>query len=126
MLTRSTPAALAILGLLVAAACNGEGLPNALTDCPSGSEVSWSDVQPIFVSHCTSCHSSENTGPARVGAKELVDYDTADLAYNSAGTTPEVSWYEIYANTMPPGQYNVVPDADALLIHEWLSCGGPE
>ena len=90
------------------------------------SDITWSDVEAIFASNCTSCHSSENTGTARVGAKELVDYDTADLAYNSSGTTPEITWYEIYVSSMPPGQYNVVPDADALLIHEWLSCGGPQ
>ena len=54
-----------------------------------------------------------------------MDYDNADLAFNSTGTPPQGTWYEIYAASMPPGN-DSVPAPDAVLIHEWLSCGGPE
>jgi len=115
---------LATLALLIS--CGGpSGLPNALGDCPGDSSVTWSDVEPTFEASCTSCHSVDKSGTERVGAKEAVDYDNADLALNSSGTTPQGTWYQIYARTMPPGS-DSVRDPDALLIHEWLSCGGPE
>ena len=127
MLTRMLAALLPLLTLSVLLACGGPpgGLPATLSECPTDSTVDWAVVGPLFQAHCTACHSSEKSGSERVGAKEGVDYDTADLAFNSAETTPAISWAEIYSGSMPPGDATV-PEADALAIHEWLSCGGPE
>jgi len=125
MLTRRLCALLPLMTLALLTACGSGGLPNALSDCPGDSSIAWTDVESIFATNCTSCHSTEKSGSERVGAKEGVDYDNADLAFNSTGTTPQGTWYEIYAASMPPGN-DSVPDPDAVLIHEWLSCGGPE
>jgi hypothetical protein len=125
MSTRSLCLLLSILLVTLVSACGGGGLPNALTECPDGSTVTWAQAGPIFEAQCTSCHSVDKTGAQRSGAKEAVDYDDADLAFNSAGTTAEGSWYRIYDGTMPPGD-DTVPEADALIIHEWFSCGGPQ
>jgi hypothetical protein len=127
MLTRSPTVLLPLLtiGSLLACGGTGGGLPATLGECPDGSTVNWEAAEPVFLAHCTSCHDSTKSGSERVGATEDVDYDTADLAYNSPETTPSSSWSQIYGGAMPPGDATV-PEPDALIIHEWLSCGGPE
>lgn len=127
MLTRMLATLLPLLTMGVLLACGGGtgGLPATLSECPTDSAVDWAVAGPLFQANCTACHSSEKSGSERVGAQEGVDYDTADLAINSAETTPAGSWAEIYSGSMPPGDASV-PEADALVIHEWLSCGGPE
>jgi len=127
MLTRALAVLLPLLtiGTLLACGNNGGGLPATLSECPDDSTVNWEAAGPIFEVHCTSCHHSEKEGSERVGATDDVDYDTADDAYNSPGTTPDTTWSQIYLGMMPPGDATV-PEADAIVIHEWLSCGGPE
>lgn len=126
MSTRSLCLLLSVLLTTLVSACGGGGLPNALTDCPDGSTVTWAEAGPLFASNCTTCHSVDKSGPDRTGAEEGVDYDNADVAYNSPATTADRSWYRIYDASMPPGVDARVPDDEALIIHEWLSCGGPE
>ena len=125
MMIRSLCSLVALLTLVLLTACGSGGLPASLGDCPDDSTVTWAQAGTIFSSNCVSCHSIENTGAERVGAKENVDYDNADVAFNSSGATPQDTWASIYADEMPPGDATL-SDADALVIHEWLSCGGPE
>jgi hypothetical protein len=127
MLTRALAVLLPLLTISALLACgnNGGGLPATLSECPDDSTVNWDVAGPVFEAHCTSCHNSTKSGSERVGATEDVDYDTADLAYNSPETTASSTWSQIYGGAMPPGDATV-PEADALIIHEWLSCGGPE
>lgn len=108
-----------LLPLLVLAlpACN---LPSDLGDCPSGSTVGWADVSPVFEAHCTECHSSERTGSARQDAPASIDYDTVDAAGSGAALT----WWQISDGSMPPD--GGLDRDDALLIREWLACGGLE
>ena len=125
MLIRSFCSLVALLTLFLLTACGSGGLPATLGECADDSTVNWAQVGPIFATNCVACHSIDNTGAERVGAKENVDYDNADVAFNSSGATPQDTWASIYSDEMSPGDA-AVSDADALVIHEWLSCGGPE
>ena len=103
-------------------ACPGdEGLPTALGDCPDDSVVVWADVEPIFSANCTRCHDSELGPGERNGAPEAVNFDnSSDAALNGFRT-----WTMIQMGLMPLNAAPL-PEEDALLIWEWLSCGGPE
>ncbi|MCB9674655.1 MAG: hypothetical protein H6737_06020 [Alphaproteobacteria bacterium] len=112
---------------LVLAGCNGappdtdeEGLPTELGDCASGTSLTWVDVEPIFVESCTSCHSTTLEGPLRNSAPAAVNYDTPEVARNGAFST----WTQIRLERMPLTGGPLVED-DALVVWEWLSCGGP-
>lgn len=119
---RRSCAGLAVLVAL--AGCDGgasedSGLPVELGECPDDS-VLWEDVAPLFAESCAGCHSSELEGADRQGAAELVNYDTPEAAYQNDFLT----WSTIWSGQMPPA--GPLDDADALLIWEWLSCGGPQ
>ncbi len=108
--------------LLSLSGCGAVALPTALDDCAEGTELTWTDVQPAFEANCTRCHSSELTSPTeRQQAPAGSDYDTALAARAEA----DLTWFRIQNGTMP-NDAALTSDADALDIHEWLSCGGPE
>ena len=114
------------LGLLLFIACNDGGtdsaiaLPDVLGQCDAELAIAWSDVQPIFADNCTGCHASERLADDRQDAPIGVDYDTAETARLNA----ELTWQMIRYGQMPlTGE---VDPEDALLIWEWLNCGGPE
>ena len=95
-----------------------EGLPAELGDCAEGTDLGWADLEPVFAGHCTGCHSTTLTGDDRVGAPEMIDYDTEDAALANAFLT----WSVIYSGQMP--KTGSLSDENALTIWEWLSCGG--
>lgn len=113
--------ALALIAVALGA-CPAEdtGPPAALGDCPPESTVVWSDVQPIFGTYCTHCHSTTLEGDDRNGAPEDVNLDTID------GAQPDwLVWQMVWTGQMPEDRV-IVPEEDKWLIYEWLSCGRPE
>ena len=118
---------LAPLGLLFVIACTegggkdtGDELPDVLGQCDSDQGITWADVQPIFQANCTECHSSELSVADRQDAPVGVDYDTAETARLNG----DLTWQMIRYGMMP--LYGDIPSEDAMLIWEWLNCGGPE
>jgi hypothetical protein len=120
-----------MLGLMVA--CPGtdttasdsdsapEELPIELGDCVDGTALGWGDVEATFSLRCAGCHSTALTGDARSGAPELIDYDTAEVAIANAF----LSWSMIYSGQMPKGT-GPLPEDEAWLLWECMSCGVPE
>ncbi|MCO4773209.1 MAG: hypothetical protein KDA24_24460 [Deltaproteobacteria bacterium] len=95
-------------------------VPADLGDCPDGSTVTWTTVEPVFADNCTRCHSTSLVGSAdRLSAPEDWDYDTADASVRD----PDESWRRIYIENMPPDAE--MSDADKLLVWEWYSCDAP-
>ena len=91
-----------------------------LGDCADGTDLGWTDLEPVFAEHCATCHASTLSGADRNGAAALINYDTEEEAkVNSA-----LTWQVIFSEQMP---FNAdpLPPADAWQIWEWLSCGGP-
>ncbi|MEZ4320840.1 MAG: hypothetical protein R3F61_25410 [Myxococcota bacterium] len=97
------------------------GLPDDLGTCADGTALTWADVEPVFTPNCARCHASTLTGPDRNGATVGVDFDAPETARNGAFLT----WSQIYTEKMPKTG-DLLSTDDALLIWEWLSCGGPE
>ena len=95
-------------------------LPDSLGRCNPDNSLNWSGVEALFGAHCTDCHSSDKDGSQRQGAPPGIDYDTAELSRLNSDRT----WQMIVTEQMP--SEDPVPHEDALLIWEWLSCGGPE
>jgi uncharacterized membrane protein len=85
-------------------------------DCPEGSTVSWTDVEPLFAEHCISCHSSELSGDDRVEAPENYNYDTMEAAQ----AHPNWTWAEIKLGHMPPT--DPLSEEEQELVREWLAC----
>jgi uncharacterized membrane protein len=94
-------------------------LPDALGDCADGTDLTWSEVEPLFAEHCTSCHSSQLDGAAREGAPSALNYDTPEAAMSQAFS----AWIQIRRGSMPVA--GPMPDEDAVVLWEWFSCGGP-
>ena len=118
------PLIICLFSSLLLAACGGSNadpLPEDLGDCPEESAIAWSSVEAIFADNCTRCHSSELTGASRRAATEGYDYDSAAAANGD----PEWTWERIAKGQMP-NDSGFSSDADALLVREWLACGGPE
>lgn len=95
-------------------------LPDSLGDCADGTELAWSDVEPVFTAECTTCHASDLGVGDRSGAPVGSDFDTPEAAISGSFLT----WAQIQGGRMPPG--GTLEYADGLLVWEWLSCGGPE
>ncbi len=115
-----TSRSLAIIGLLTTlTACEpaAEELPAGLGSCEDGTDLAWSDVQPILQQHCTSCHSSELPEGDRSGAPLFVNLD------EEATVVPQgfLVWSTIWNGSMPKNG-PAMPDEDAWLVWEWLSC----
>ena len=118
---------LAPLALLFVIACTegrdkdtGDELPDVLGQCDSDQAIAWADVQPIFAAYCTSCHASDLPADERQDAPIGVDYDTAETARLNA----DLTWQMIRYGMMP--LYSEMAPEDAMLVWEWLNCGGPE
>ena len=96
-------------GLLPAPNCEAK----APTSCPSSSPH-WSDVYPIFMRRCTSCHN---------GAGEEWPLN----AYEHVA-----DWYgeiraQMLACTMPPVEAGIeMPVAERQTILTWIRCGFPK
>lgn len=99
--------------------CEAE-LPSDLGPCEEGTELTWTDVDPIFAATCAPCHDSAlATEAERSGAPPEVNYDTPEAAANNGFLT----WSEIWIGRMP--KEGEISDEDALLVWEWLSCEEP-
>lgn len=103
-------------------------LPEDLGTCPTGSTVTWTDVEPIFSANCTRCHSSTLTGDDRNGAPEGVHFDSAADARRPTGEDRDYAYERIRLGEMPDdgATAGYVPTDEALLLWEWWSCQGPE
>lgn len=111
--------------LLFAAACTDGGevpdeLPGALGDCDESADIGWADVEPVFAAHCTSCHASTLASEERQDAPVGVNFDSPETARLNA----DMTWMMVRSEQMP--RDGVVPFEEAMLLWEWLSCGGPE
>jgi len=103
------------------AACPTEQLPADLGDCPDNSTMTWTVAEPLFAEHCAGCHSSQLITPAeRQNATEGVNFDTAE----GARAQDWLAWSQVRTGAMP--QDGPLSPADALLLWEWWSCGGPD
>ena len=99
---------------------SADTLPESLGRCNPDNSTNWSDVEPLFAMHCIDCHSSALDASMRQGAPIGVDYDTAETARLNS----DMTWQMIATERMP--LQDSVPHEEALLIWDWLSCGGPE
>ena len=95
-------------------------LPDLLGQCETTEMVLWSDVEPVFESHCTGCHAPTLEGDERQGAPVSIDYDQPDTARLNG----ELTWQLVRSGQMPV--QGVVPFDEAMVIWDWLNCGGPE
>ena len=96
-------------------------VPEEIGECPDGASPSAGDVTAVLQEHCVSCHGSAVVGDDRNGAPDGIDWESAqDLA--SFGDDAYI-WGRIYSGEMPEG--TDMPDEDAYVIWEWLSCGSP-
>lgn len=118
---RSVVMMLALLGAGPMSAGCPVTLPANLGDCADGTTLTWSEVEPIFAENCAGCHSSTLSGDDRNGAPEDVDFDSPDWARDADWLT----WSQIHSERMPDDGPMSSPE-DALLVWEWLSCGGPD
>jgi len=102
--------------------CGGTALPTSLGDCADGTDLTWTEIEPILEANCLRCHDSALTGPTdRQQAPANSNYDTPQAARSE----PDTTWFNVQSGRMPNDAV-FTSDADALDLHEWLSCGGPE
>lgn len=92
-------------------------------NCSADSTVGWADVEPTFSTSCTSCHSASLSGDDRNDAPEGMDFDNAQQVRDFGDEA--YIWGFLYRQEMPDGG-PVLDNADAAVIHEWLSCGAPD
>ena len=92
------------VGLHCLIGCNGGepsdtamALPDVLGQCESTGMVLWSDVAPVFDTHCTSCHASTLEEDERQGAPVSIDYDQPDTARLNS----ELTWQLVRSGQMP-------------------------
>lgn len=108
-MARTRPELLALVFL----ACGGP--PTSAPACDDG----WEEVEPVFRTWCTSCHSSELEGDLRYGAPPGVDLDTlAGVRRSQAGVRAMLE-----AGAMPPA--GGLEDADRDTLLAWLACDAP-
>ena len=99
---------------------SADSLPESLGRCDPESPPTWADVEPLFADHCTECHSTTNESSSRQGAPIGIDYDSAE----SSRLNSDLTWQMIVTERMPLKA--PMPHEEALLVWDWLSCGGPE
>ena len=108
--------------VLLLAGCppGDEELPATLGDCPQDSTITWTEAEPVFTTWCADCHSSALEAGSRQGAPVAVNYDSPE----DAAVNDFVTWTQIHQQRMPLTG-GPVPEEQAWIVWEWLSCGGP-
>ncbi len=101
-------------------------LPTALdADC-SDPSLGYADVEATLAESCNACHDSALGSGERSGAPISANYDTA-AGVRAVGEL--TVWNRILDDTMPPTFQEdrvSVSEADALVLHTWLSCEAPD
>lgn len=121
------PIAVALLG--VSSCKNKDGTIDTVSttttttsDCSPESVLTWDTFgDAFFRTWCTVCHSTQVTDIGRQGAPVGVDFDTWEGVVENLGT---IQAFALGAEPlMPPA--GGVPEADRLLLEEYLTCGAP-
>ena len=101
--------------------------PSTGSTCPSEQTLTYESFgSDFFASYCTSCHSSELSGPDRHGAPLAYNWDEietvrehADLIDKMAAAGPEA------VNTSMPLRDPRPTVEEREQLGEWLECGAP-
>lgn len=106
-------------GLLLLGACGGEhSLPEV--DCDAVTVPTYSEL--TIIGACTMCHASTLEGGNRNAAPPGIDYDTYQLAMESAEHGAE----EVYEGSMPPPGIGNVTEQEKQDYYAWALCGTPQ
>ena len=96
-------------------AASNEDLPEV--DCDDGPVVEYEDVSAF--DKCVVCHDSSKTGDERAKAEVGVDFDTEELAKDSAEHAAE----EVFEGEMPPeGSGITLTDDEKETLYRWALC----
>ncbi len=106
-------AGLAYIGLAVATA------PKALPEV-DGATVQWTQIEPIIMEHCQSCHSATPTDDVFKVAPNGVVYDTpADVSRMSSAIKSRA----VDTTSMPFGNKTGMTDEERALLGAWIAQG---
>jgi mono/diheme cytochrome c family protein len=92
------------------------GCGDDLGDCPDDSAAQQTQGLAVLQTRCTTCHGSQVSGMARLGAPP-------DLSFDDPGTVAEEAdamWEEIDEGTMPPNATLGAGEKEALRVY--LAC----
>ena len=126
MVSHLSCAFIAAVVLAAATACGSKldpvQTPTTGADCPEVTDVTYgATIEPLIVTHCTSCHTESLVGSARKGAPSAVNLDS----HASVASWKDRVATRVTAGTMPPTSEPPVPRCDAALIVHWVDNGAP-
>ena len=128
---RSLPHSLAFALLATSSAIADEKLP--ADNDPAGIAFFESNIRPVLVQHCYSCHSQESgksEGELRVDSREAIRKG-GDRGPGVTPGDPKSSWLLIAAShddpdlKMPP-KAERIPDAVLADLRKWIEIGAPD
>ena len=120
----------AALVLLLLVGCKEEPLfgPPTESECPQGSTLTYDNFgKPFMEKYCTSCHHSDLTGSARMGATPFHDFDTI---YGIRAVSEHIDFTSAAGpaatnDSMPPDDpFPTLMERKQL--GEWIACGMPD
>jgi uncharacterized membrane protein len=93
-------------------------------DALSGSnKVSFADIQPILVKHCSSCHGAQPTDPAFPSPPLGVALDSFEHARSLAARIKSVT---VDSEIMPLGNVTGMTKAERDMLGQWIAQGTPQ
>lgn len=104
------------------AACksNSEDLPEV--DCKEGTIPTFAEIKTGALAKCTTCHSTQLAGTARVNAPPSVNFDT----YAAAKAEAKEAASEVNEGAMPPAGLPELSASEKDALYKWALCGTPE
>ena len=82
--------------------------------------VAFSEVQPIFMQRCATCHSAHPTDDTQLTAPNGVMYDTPEQIKKMAD---KILIRAVQTKTMPQGNKTNITEAERELIGVWIEQG---
>jgi mono/diheme cytochrome c family protein len=105
-----------LLFALAATLLTASGCGDDLGDCPADSGAQQAQGLEVLQTRCMTCHSSQVSGSARLGAPPGLNFDDTGTVQDNAGDM----WSEADEGTMPPTGELSAQDKEALRVY--LAC----
>jgi uncharacterized membrane protein len=106
--------------LVTACKSDSEDLPEV--NCNEGTVPTYAEIKTAALAKCTTCHSSQLTGSARVDAPADINFDT----FAAAKADAKQAGIEVNEGAMPPAGSPAPSASEKDALYKWAQCGTPE